>query len=321
MPRFSAIALMAASLAGFAFAENLAFLSDAPEDPEHSAIIYGANEMFKDLELRYKKDFKVKNITPKKDITPEAQAAALIKAEKDGCIGALVIPSAGDDSALKKAVSQLRAKKFFVATLRRDLPDSGRILFISSDSKKIIEALKREFIVPYSKSNIESLCIFHTEGEQFFNDPALAESFEKRYNKDVLDYIKQRTRVVPAGATYYSKFAGEFKHNINVLDSYGIVFFDASPLLDMSPIPPDTDRFFSVSLDIRPHIGYFLANRQITLAIGDDYFGFGYISAQRLIEARLDGALPQNDRISLPPIIYTPEKIEQFGADWLKFMQ
>lgn len=322
MSRLSVLVFITIFFVNSIFAESLAFLSNRPENPEHTAIIYGANEMLKDLSLRYKKDFSIKDITPQKEqIEVDDQISALEKAFQDGAIGAILIPTDSTSDKLKKAIQDLSAKKFFVCLLKKDIPESSRLLFISSDENKIKKQLERAFKISHSKAFIEVLTVFHSSKEEFLTNKDDLEHLEKSANDDILKFVKTVGDYKPISSKFFSLFRQKYREEIKRLDSHVIVFVDARPLMDMELLPEDSDRAVVISLDILPHIQYYMANRQIDLAIGDDYIGFGQIATQRLIEAYLESKLPTKDSIKLSPIFYTPEDTVKFEKDWLTLMQ
>lgn len=302
--------------AGPASAKNIVFLSNNHESMVQNAILNGAREAFKDLGARYNTEFLIKNITPatanSSDIENQAELllSALLPSEN---IGAIVIPNLSKNEKLADAVNALAEKKKPVALVSTDIPESRRIFFVESDSGTIVKNIFDE-INPYLKEHNFKLLVIYSGKEEIFNAPEPKPS--RISQKAMLDALKGKPYVQYASSVYFSEFSKKFQREIEDLDNYGIIFLDASPLINAAPIKRDSDRDFIIVMSLRPHLNQYLKGKEISMCIGGDYFGYGYLSAIAIAEKYFEDKNPPKDKWVLKPIKYKVYQTSEFDKNW-----
>ncbi len=296
--------------------KNILFLSNNPENMVQNAILNGSREALKDLSTRYNTEFSVKNITP---ITAEYsgvknQADILLKdLSSPENIGAIVIPNLSNNEKLIEAIDTLDAKKKPIALVSTDLPQSKRIFFVESNSDIIVKEIFNEIEGFLKEPNFKLIVVYSGKTEQF-NAPEPIPS--RNSQKEMIDSLKGKPYVIYASSVYFSEFTKKFKHDLDTLDNYGILFLDASPLINSVSIAPDGDRDFIIVMSLRPHLSQYLREKEISMCIGGDYFGYGYLSTIAIIEKHFEGKNPLKASRVLMPIKYKVYQTSEFDNDW-----
>ncbi len=297
-------------------AKNIVFLSNNHESMVQNAISNGAREAFKDLGARYNTEFAIKNITPLSANSTgiENQADILSSAlQQSENIGAIVIPNLSKNEKLSEAVNALAEKKKPVALISTDIPESKRIFFVESDTSAIVKTILDE-INPHLRENNFKLLVIYSGKEDIFNAPEPKPS--RVSQKALLDAFKGKPYVQYASSVYFSEFAKKFQQEIEDLDNYGIIFLSASPLINSVPIKRDSDRDFIIVMSLRPHLGQYLRNKEISMCIDGDYFGYGYLSAIAVAEKYFEDKNPPKDKRVLAPIKYKVYQTSDFDKNW-----
>lgn len=301
--------------------KNILFLSNNPENMVQNAILNGSREALKDLSTRYNTEFVVKNITP---ITAEYsgvknQADILLnELQKPENIGAIVIPNLSNNEKLADAINSLALQKKPVALVSQDLANTKRIFFVESDSQVIVKDIFDEIKNHLNETNFKLLVVYDGKEEKF-NTPEPTPSSVSQ--KAMLDALKGKPYVQYASSVYFSEFSKKFKSEIEALDNYGIIFLDSMPLINSISINQDTDRDFVIVMSLRPHLNQYLKNKEISMCIGGDFFGYGYLSTIAIVEKSFEGKNPAKDSRVLKPIKYKIYQTLEFDKNWNTLFQ
>ena len=316
---FFGIAVLAAAQISCAAAEaapekKLLFLSDTPEAMEQNAIINGAREALSDLNTRYGADVCVLNITPASAAANARinQPQILEKYLSDpSAIGAIVVADPADAS-LAGMLKEFEKNKKPVALIRNDLPESGRSFFVETNGEKAVKSVLEE-VEPHLKKNNFKLLVVHAAAEENF--AAAAPERATPAQKALLESLKGKDYVRHASSEFFSKFSKKFEGEIEALDNYGVILLDAAPLINSAPIKPDSDRNFIIIMSLRPYLGQYLRAKTISMCIGDDYFGFGYLSAIAVLQKHFEGKNANPGARVLDPIKYKVFQSEEFDKN------
>ena len=82
------------------------------------------------------------------------------------------------------------------------------------------------------------------------------------------------------------------------------------------PIKRDSDRDFIIVMSLRPHLSQYLRNKEISMCIGGDYFGYGYLSAIAVAEKYFEDKNPPKDKRILAPIKYKVYQTSDLDKNW-----
>ena len=294
--------------------KHLLFLADTPEAMAQNAIINGARDALADLNTRYGAEISVFNITPVSTAANARinQAQILEEHLKDPlAIGAIVVADPAD-ARLSAAIKEFEKNKKPVALIRSDLPESGRCFFVGTNAQKVAKCVLEE-VEPHLKKNNFKLLVIHPAAEE--NLSAAAPEKINPAQKALLESLKGMGCAQHASSEFFSKFSKKFEGEIEALDNYGVILLDASPLINSAPIKPDSDRNFIIAMSLRPYLGQYLRSKTISMCVGDDYFGYGYLSAIAVLQKHFEGKSSNPDARLLDPITYKIFQSEEFDKN------
>ena len=310
------------ALAALAQAESLALVFYDADSPHQFAVANGAREALRDLSLRYKRDIKLENFTPKAaEITPEIQAQALFEAKKSGASGAILFASHGGEKPLEDAMGKLAAEGFPVAVIGRDIDARSALAFTLRDNEKLADGLKKAFPKRSERDNFHLVFVLMGGDEAEIPEDAAAKLLPANMDIKTAKSISGGKAAKFYSCRRYGALQRKFSAEWTNWDNYGIIILDERVLADIPKFDRDSDRAFILCTQTSPLLSEYLKTSEIPLCTADDYFGYGYLSAIKLAEKIFDGKNPRKKAELLPPLKYAPEDVKKFEKDWIGFLK
>ncbi len=303
-------------------AESLALIFDSAESPFARAALNGANDALKELSLRYKTPLSIANLTPQNALlTAETQALALDKAKLSGARGAIVFPINDGNNILSSKIEKLSDSVFYTSLISVDLSKSSRLCAILKDEEKFLDNFEN-VVLKKSKSEIfELLIILKGDTEAKISEEEAAQLLPQNIKISEIKVIGKKVKIVYYKCRFFSMLQEKFRKELKDLDAYGIIFAEDSVLQNMSKIEDDLDRAFVLCMGISPYMSEYLESGKVELCSYDDFYGYGYLSAVKLVEKIFENKNPNKEVEYIAPLKYNKKDLKRFHGDWIKFLR
>ncbi len=276
-------------------------------NPVFKAARVGAEDAGADLSEKYNIDIQIRWQTPN---TEEAQQQAqyveqLVNSGVDGiaisCIDANLL-----NDVLKDAVE----RGITVMTFDSDAPDSGRMAYFGVDDKAAgAEVMKQLAQVMGGKGTVAILAGNQAATNLQNRVAGVREEAEKHPGITILDDYYHREDAVSAVAKMLEV------QNLNPNIS-GWALVGGWPLYTDNALDGIYEHAKVVSLDPLPLPLEYLKKGQVSVLIGQPYYGWGYESVTYIIEKIHNAKNPPSEFIYADFDVVTPDNVEEFEGQW-----
>ncbi len=310
---FFALSILAFAISIYAQPVKVAYIGAKSGSAQDCAIFNGIRDAFKELENRYGKTFELEFVCSD---NPDIQIKEIGKFYIGEQKGIILFP-ANDSKIFKHKIDEFSEKKFPIALVGRDIPDSKRLCYVGGDEDNLQSTIASE-LKRLSKNVKPQIFVYVKESS---GDVDVAKKSLSQYWKNL--FVKNLLNEISIDGTVHIEFAQLYSiysaiNNISILrrDNYAEVFADVELLSDTFPIKKDSDRLFALAIGAAPYLAHYLEAGELSSCIHHDYYGWGYFAARTLAEKIIDNTEPSLPVRKLKVLRFTQYDSENFKRDW-----
>jgi ribose transport system substrate-binding protein len=291
---------------------TIGLVAKSQDNPVFVAAKTGAEDAAKELGKKYGCEIKIDWQTPSKE-DAQKQADLINGLTAHGVDGISV--SASDAAKLKVAINNAVEKGVEVMTFDSDVPDSKRFAYYGTDDFYAGKCLAEEIV----KAMGDKGTIAILAGNQ--NAPNLQSRV--RGVKETL--AKTNPGVKVKNVYYHTETPQDAVKKIEEVqaanpDITGWVFVGGWPLYTQNALDSLRGKAKVVSLDtLEPTLPY-VKNGDVSVLLGQKYYGWGWESVSLLMEKIVNGKSPEKPMVNAPLDRVTKENADEYAKNWDKWL-